>query len=522
MVTARGLQAVLLLATVAAADVAVPETGPVFKGVVKIDKEKGEALLGDESRPLREILVIERNDGTLVWCDGFARRIAGYRRMVYEGRRDRLVQMIKDATKAKDPELARRMFELARTEGFSGKEEDIQRRRVENLEKRPGKRNDAMASELRRAAAALEDELPDLFVARAKGDTNGDGLRLLREALRTKPEHAGALAAVTAQAPKDQPFPDLRAWLDWAVGFERHGFQLVPEDNQELKKAKHYWRPDLMGVASSEVLVLTPLRDMEPLREVVLRAHIVCKTLREMFKTEHPLLRPEGPILIYLYANKDNFTDSLKHKVTNRLPPYFQFPYARFDRQEDLTQILWTSAEKQRAELLYDIPQTVARHWLWSRNPRYSLAQTNAADPDIAGYWAEVGLFRVIAEASFDLDDMSLDLAAGSKEARKFVREHSREILPWGPMLLYGRGDLYMLNENDVKRGDQWASYVFDRQAAVLSHYLLCGEGGARRAAFLDFFVNRCLGDQPKLAPNVAFGMSADDLGAAALRWSNK
>ncbi|HEX5135549.1 MAG TPA: hypothetical protein VFY93_01125 [Planctomycetota bacterium] len=522
MVPARGLQAVLLLAAVAGADVAVPETGPVFKGVVKVDTEKGEALLGEEPRALREILVIERQDGTLVWCDGFERRLAGYRRMVSEGRRDRLVQMIKDATRARDPELARRLLDLARAEGFSGKDEDIQRRRVENLEKRPGKRNDAMASELRRAAASLEDELPDLLVARAKGDAKGDGLRLLREALRVKPEHAGALAAVTERVPKTQPFPDLRTWLEWAVAFECRGFHLVPEDHQELKKAQHYWRPDLMGIASSEVLVVTPLRDMEALREVVLRAHIVCAKLRELFRTDHPLLRPEGPILIYLYANKDNFQESLRHPITNPLPPYFQFAHARFDRQEDLTQILWVPAGKERSDLLYAVAHTVARHWLWSRNPRYSLAQTNAADADVAGYWAEIGLFGAIAEANFDLDNLSVDLGAGAPASRKFVREHSRELLPWGPMLLYGRGDLHAMNEGDVKRGDDWASYVFDRQAVVLSHYLLCGEGGARRAQFLDFFVYRCLGQQPKLAPTVAFGMSADDLGAAALRWSAK
>jgi hypothetical protein len=520
MVPARALRAVLVLAAAAGADVAVPETGPVFKGPVKVVSENGQAVLADAPRPLREILLIERDDGTLVWCDGFERRVAGYRRMVHEGRRSRLVDMIMAATKAKDPELARRLLELARAEGFSGKEEDKQRRRVENLEKRPGKRDEAKASELRRAAAGLDDELPDLLVARAKGDSKGDGLRLLREALRAKPEHAGALALLADKAPKTQPFPDLRIWLDWSVEFERHGFTLAPEDHPELKKARHYWRPDLMGIASSEVLVVTPLREMEPLREVVYRAHLACATLRELFRTDKPMVRPAAPILIYLHSHKEDFRERLKHRVTNALPPYFQFAYARFDREDDVTQILWLGTPKERNDVLYGGTHSVVRHWLWTRNPRYSLADTNAADPDVAGYWAEAGLAGLVAEASWDIDGFSLDLAAGAPASRRFVRDHSRELLAWSPLCLYGRGDLHMMNESDLKRGENWASYVFDRQAVVLCHYLLSADGGARRAAFLDFFVHRCRGEQPKLAPMVAFGMSAEQLGAAALTWA--
>ncbi len=506
----------------AGADVAVPETGPVFRGEVRVVEEKGEAVLGDSARPLREILVVERDDGTLVWCDGFERRVAGYRRMVHEGRRARVVEMIKEATKAKDPELARRLLELARAEGFAGKEEDIQRRRVENLEKRPGKRDEAKASELRRAAAALDDELPDVLLARAKGDGKGDGLLLLREALREKPEHAGALAMLAAKAPKTQPFPDLRTWLDWAVEFERRGFSLVPDDHMELKKARHYWRPDLMGIASAEILVLTPLRDMEALKEVAIRAHLACAKLRELFATDKPLKRPEGPILVYLHSHKEDFRERLKHPVTNGLPPYFQFAYARFDPADDVTQILWLPTPKERNDILYGGTHCVVRHWLWTRNPRYSLADTNAADPDVAGYWAEAGLAGLVAEASFDVRGFGIDLAAGAPASRKFVREHARDLAPWGPFCLYGRSDLHMMNEGDVKRGDYWASYVFDRQAVVLCHYLCFADGGARRAAFLDFFVHRCRGDQPKLAPRVAFGMSAEEMGAAALAWAGR
>jgi hypothetical protein len=519
MVPARAVAAVLLLAASASADVAVPEAGPVFKGAVKVVAEREEALLGDAPRPLREILLVEREDGTLVWCDGFERRVAGYRRMVHEGRRSRLVEMIVAATKARDPELARRILELARAEGFSGKDEGVQTRRVENLEKRPGKRDEAKASELRRAAAALDDELPDLLVARAKGDAGGDGLRLLREALRAKPEHAGALALLADRAPKAQPFADLRGWLDWAVEFERHGFALAPDDHPELKKARHYWRPDLMGVASSEILMLTPLRETEPLREIALRAHLSCAKLRELFRADRPVVRPEGPILIYLYANKENFREALRHKVTNPLPPYFQFAHARYDHRDDVTQILWVGDPKARGDLLRGATHAVARHWLWSRNPRYSLAETNAANPDVAGYWAEAGLPGVIADATFDLGNLAIDLAGGAAACR-FVRQHPGELLPWGPFCLYGRSDLHMMNEGDVKRGEFWASRVFDHQATALCQYLLCADGGVRRAAFLDFLVNRCRGDQPKLAPKVAFGMSAEELGAAALAWA--
>jgi len=520
MVPARAVRAVLFMAAVAGADVAVPETGPVFRGSVHVDEEKGEALLDDASRPLSEILLVEKDDGTLVWCDGFDRRAAGYRRLVYEEHRDRLVELIKAATKARDPELARRLLEQARAEGFSGKEEDIQRRRVENLEKHPGKRKDEQAEQVAVEAAALANELPDLLLARAKSDTKGDGPRLLREALRAKPDHEAALAMLKERARKPHPFGDDRIWLDWAIEFESRGFRLVPDDDLELKRARHYWRPDLIGVASPEVEVLTPLREMEPLREVALRAHLACAKLREMFRTDTPLLRPAGPILLYLEVNKDNFKEQQKSPVTNPLPPYFQFAHARWDLLDDITRVLWSPAAKERNDIRRGAVHEIVRHWLWSRNPRTSLAETNAADPNIAGYWAEVGLWALLADARYDLDGGRVDLEASGQASRAFVRDHAGDLLPWNAFFLYGRHDLHLMNKDDAQRAGVWASDLFEKQATTLCHYLLCSEGGKRRAAFLDFFVYRSRGVQPKLAPGVAFGMSADELGAAAVKWA--
>lgn len=522
MVSARGLAVVLLLAAGAAADVAVPEAGPVFRGGVEVHVEKGEALLGGAPRPLRELLLVERDDGRLVYSDGFDRRVAGYRRMAYEGHRDRLVELIREATKARDAELARRLLEQARAEGFSGKEEDIQRRRLENLEKHPGKRDETKSAELRRAAAALSSELPDLLLVRARNDSQGDTLRLLWEALRAKPDHEAALALLKERAPKPHPFPDDTAWLEWSVAFERRGFKLLPEDDVELKKARHYWRPDLFGFASAEIEVLTPLRDLEALREVALRAHLACAALRGMFRTDAPLARPGAPLLLYLETNEENFREQVKSPITNPLPPYFYFSHARWDFDEDVTRVLWSAAAKERNDLLYGVVHEIARHWLWSRNPRYSLAQINNANPDVAGYWAEVGLAALLAEANFDLDRDTVDLAAGAKASRSFVRDHTRDLFPWGAFCLFGRSDIHGMNKADVKRGDVWASYLFERQSTVACQCLLFADGGRRRAAFLDFLACRYRGEQPKLAPAIAFGMSADELGAAVVAWAAK
>jgi len=522
MVPARGLAVTLLAAALAAADVAVPETGPVFKGVIEVREASAEALLGGTARPLREILVVERDDGKLVWTSGFERRLAGYRRMVFEGRRARIIEMIKEATKARDAELARQLLDRARAEGFSGKEEDIQRRRVENLEKRPGKRDEARSAEVRKAAAALEDELPDLLLARAKGETGSDGLRLLREALRVRADHAPSLAVLEQRAPKPHPFPSPRIWLDWAIDFETRGFTFAPEDHPEMKKARHYWRPDLMGAASEEILVFTPVRDMLVLREVVLRCHIACATLRRLFQTDSPLARPKGPILVYLETNEENFKEQTDGRSTNPLPPYFRFAHARWDRDDDVTRILWRPAEKERSDLLYGAVHEIARHWLWSRNPRYSLADTNVADPDIAGYWAEVGLPGLLAEAPYDLDAGTADLAKGASNSRAYVRDHPKDLLPWGPFCLYGRHDFHIMNEGDVKRGAIWASQLFGMQSTVVCQALLCADGGRRQAALVDFYVHRRRGEQPKLAPATAFGMTAEELGAAAIAWAKK
>jgi hypothetical protein len=517
MVHVRRLAVLLAVAAAADADVVVPETGPLLRGEVEVRAAEGQVRVDGTPRPLAGILLVERADGQLVWAAGFDARVRGYRRMIHEGRRDRLAELVNEAIRARDPELARRLLELARAEGLSGKPEDILRRRLENLEKRPGKRKEERARELRAEAASLETEIPDLLLARARTNGDPDAARLLRAALREKPDHEDARAMLAERVRKPHPFADDLAWLDWHVDLESRGFAIVPDDDVEVKRARHYWRPDLHGFASSEVLVLTPILDIPPLRDVALRAHLACATLRELFRTDAPLARPETPLVLHLFVHEANFRERVS--PVNPLPPYFNFDQAEWDLKDDVTRLLWRSKER---DLLYGTAHEVARHWLWSRNPRYSIAQVMQADPSIAGYWVEVGLAALVAEAAYDLDRGVVDLAAGAADSRRFVRTHAGDLFPWNSFLLFGRDDVHLLNRKEERRGGEAASWVFARQATALSHYLLFADGGARRAALADFLVHRYRGEQPKLAPGVAFGASAQELGAAVAAWVAK
>ena len=520
MVHVRAACALLLFAAGARADVAVPKTGPILRGALRVEART--LVIGEETVPLSDFLLVEKDDGTLVWSPDFASRVAGYRRIVYEGRRAQLVELAKEAVRARATKTARRLYDQAKREGLEGKEEKIVRKRVENLEKKWRKVNEKRLAEVKKREAALRGQLTGLLLARAKLEGGDDGLRLLRLVLDEQADHAGALALLDERVPADSEFDQSRAWLDWHLDFESRGFRRAPAELQALRRAQHYWRPDLYAIESRELRMMTPITEMQVVRRLALRFDIALRWLREFFKTDKPLARSPEPLTVYLYASPENFRERIRYKWNQVLPPDFLFENARWNLKEDLSRVCWPPLQKDRKYVEYTSVHEVVRHWLWSRNPRYSVAQLMAhlnVQHLVPGFWIEAGLAGLVAEAEYDLDAGTVDLSKPGSSCDVVRKQATARggLIEWPKFFLMNSSDVRRLNVDKEKIGAHKSSYVFGRQAVAVCHYLYNADGGKHRTQLRDFLVNHYLGNRKKLAPVAAFGVSSEELGHAVV-----
>ena len=530
MTATRTLLALALAAGMSRADIAVPLEGPVIRGPCRVDAERGQLRVGEETRPLSQFLLVEKDDGTLLWAPDTAARVRGYRKMVFEGRRVRLVELAKEAVRARDAATARRIYEQAVREGLDGKDERIVRVRVENLEKRSAKINRDRIAPVLEELARVRDEVPDRLFRRASGelDPGGAGRAILREILREFPDHKAALEAVRGLVPEGFPFPEPEAWLDFHLGLETLGFTLCPEDDLELKKARHYWRPDLYGLRSRRVLLLTASRDLPLATDCALRAHLAIGVLEELFKTDNPRKRTDAPLPVHLFVDVKNFRERVGYARVADVPPYFRWELGQWDFDEDICRILVPAGAKPgHRELGTTLVHEVVRQWLWTRCLRYSSSELMYKEPT-AGYGIAVGLPLWLAECGLTEDRRALDLGRKGTPSLRLVAAggtKSYRLFDWSDWFLTGRDEIHRMNAEDPNlykrpRAEAPWGHLFMMQGAAAVHWLYNADGGRRRQALADYVTYQYLGDQPKMNPRTAFGMDPKEMGTAVRAWS--
>ncbi len=264
----RALLGLCLLALLAEADVAVRRNGAVIRGEIELLEKNSIIRYGEKKKttePSRAFFLVERDDGAFVWSRSFRSRIGGYVALARAEQATHLARLAKDAVfKARDHELARSLLDRAVEAGLAGKNEESLTKRVQSLEAKPKKPKPEEVARINAAAASLDAIPGEWMTQRAKAAMKDRvlGLRILREALRQDPSCAPALALLKREAPEKFALGDARAWLDWYLDIERHGFKPATGEELELKRARHHWRPDLYGVGSKEIFLITAMKDL--------------------------------------------------------------------------------------------------------------------------------------------------------------------------------------------------------------------------------------------------------------------
>jgi hypothetical protein len=509
----------------AAAGNAVTVHGLVVRGDLRVDGE--EVVLAKRNReermPRADFLLVEADDGKLLHAPGLEARLRGYEYLARAERAEACVKLIDPAFASRDMALARHVLDLAEADGFTGKPAEDWKRRIDRLERQGVTPDPKKADAVRARLAELAPLHPALLVARARVD-EANGLRVLREALRIDPKHAGACALLAERAPKAFALGPPEFWLAWHLDLESKGVKAMPDDTRDLAQTRAAWRKDLYGIETDRIRLMTPVRDTRTVARCLAYGQLTCQALAELFKTEAPKPRITQKVLVHLYSSKEEYVsrnagDSPEERQWLDATAGF---YSAF---EGLSRLVWDTDPDAERRIARVFVHELTHHWVTELNPRYANSELRIGS-SLPGFWIVEGLATFIEEGTFDVQTGTwsfFDARAPSLDAVHALAK-DRRLIPWELLYGFDRARAQSLPSGGEKAlpvvrrwwlGRQMLSpaRIFYEQAAATVHFLYHGEGGAYRARLLDYVTDHYTGKKDKMLIGDSFGMTPGELG---------
>jgi len=529
----RALAAVLLLAAPLLAGRAVLRDGDIVEGEVELSLEEQSVKLGRKTLPLREIRLLEDDDGRLVWAPDFRTRLLGYECLARERACALFARLTREAVRLGSPALARDLFAKSVQAGLSDKDE-------KRLEKEVGKAKEksppqAERDRIEKEAAGARDFLAEILaeraaVALATPETHEDGLRVLREALVLAPTLPAASTLLAQEAPASFGLGDARFWLDFHLDIEALGVQPAPEDELELNRARAHWRPDLYGLVSPPILLITPVRDTRVVGRCLACGRLACETLARLFATDHAMKRHESPLTILLYTDKpeyEKYSGSYSHFEDRG---FLTWSAGHYSPLEQVSRFFWLKDRDAERRIVGTCVHELTHHWIQEQNPRYASSQMHRQGGQ-PGHWIVEGFASFMEEGRYSLENGTADLFNPRSTSLDVVQAlaGSGRLIDWKRLYAITGKDFQALSGEKttpvVRRWSLWKSKYSERslfyeQSAATCAYLFHAEGGKYRDRLLDFVVAYYTGDQEGLDPEKAFGMTPQQLGDAVVQFA--
>lgn len=523
----RTVGSVLFLALSVLADTAVTRHGTLLTGELRVDGDEIVRVRGEREQryPCRDYLVVEKDDGTLLWAADFEARLRGYEYLARESKRELLVSLCGQALRARARELGRDLLERAEANGFTGKQNDALKRRLEKLERGTKHRDDTQAQAVAARVAEVDAVHPDLLTQRAKTALQGgtDGLRLLREALRLQPLHEGANQLLEERAPRDFPLGNRGFWLDWHLDLESAGATLVPDGQEDLVRARRQWRQDLYGVKAGPIRLLTTMQDTRTVGRCLAYGRLACRVLGELFRTDQPRQRYSQALLVFLYASREEYEtrSGTARPIEDRA--FLKNTAGHYTPIERLSRVVWDTAPDAERRIARVFMHELTHHWVTELNPRYSNAELRlrAVPP---GYWVVEGLATFIEEGRYDVETGEYELFDSRSASLDTVHVLGKQgkLLPWDTLYaLTLRMFRALPRDHTIKLVRHWQvgewglspARLFYEQATATVHFLYHGENGRYRQRLIDYVTHFYTGKKDQLTIQAAFGMEPQYLG---------
>ncbi|MHC4974256.1 MAG: hypothetical protein ACYTG3_18195 [Planctomycetota bacterium] len=534
----RSLLALLLLLLPATADTAVWVHGTLLTGDLRVDGDEVVRVSGEREQryPRRDFLLVEKDDGTLLWAADLETRLRGYEYLAREKKRKLLVTLCEKALNARDRDLSRNLLDEAEANGFTGKKAETLKRRLQRLEKGATSRDAAKAKQVSARAAEVAAVHPDLLAQRARRALQGgtDGLRLLREALRQDPLHDGASKLLAERAPRDFPLGSRTFWLDWHLDLESTGAKLVAGEQEDLKRARRQWRGDLYGIEAGPIRLLTTVQDTGTVGRCLAYGRLVCNVLEEMFRTEKPRPRHSQALLVFLYASRQEYESNsgTGRPVEDRDRGFLKDTAGHYTPIERLSRVIWHTDPDAERRIARVFMHELTHHWVTELNPRYSNAELRLRGTP-PGYWVVEGLATFIEEGRYDVETGAYELfdSRSSSLDTVHVLGQKGKLLPWDSVYALSLRTFRALpRDHTIKLVRRWQvgewgltpARLFYEQATATVHFLYHGENGRYRKQLLDFVTHYYTGKKDKLTIEAAFQMKPLELGKRVEAFANQ
>lgn len=514
--------ALLLLAGVTAADLVVDRDGNVLKGTA--DVGDGVVRLGRKTLQLENVILVERDDGTLLHAPDFEGRIRGYEYVAMTYLCDAYTKLVRECCQVGDYVLARRMLEKAERAGLASNEAMVLKQRIERDEKKRGGAGEVKSERLLKQAEAVETYFPDLLAARAarEYEEGKDGARLLREALRRGAEAGDLLARV---APKDFPVGDSRVWLDWHVDLEEAGSDVVAEDLPTLQRVRQSWRRDLHGLKADEILLLTPVKDSYLIGRCLAHGRLACRALNEIFEGEGAKPAAADPLLVFLFGSREEYMTVSGTGAMTESPAFLQWTAGHYSPAEHVSRFFWTSDPDRERNLVGTCVHELTHHWLDRRTPERSPGNS-------PGFWIVEGFATFMEEGVYDVDTGSYSLYNPRSRSLDVIRAvPSRQLIPWDLYYKLSQADFQGLPRDDelvitlrwnLRQQVLSTTRLFYEQAAATCQYLYHADDGRYRKQLLKYVESYYRGKTSDLDIKGAFGIGPTELGQRIEEFARK
>lgn len=366
----------------------------------------------------------------------------------------------------------------------------------------------------------------------------------LLDALARDPNHPIAREMVRASIPAyiapGEPF-DPREWLDVHTTFSGIPIeQVTPPQGEapdlspaqrELGAALHYWRPDLLGLKSPRLMIITPARQPRALAACLSLGELVCSALDETFTGPERRRESRWPLLLQLFESRKEY----QGLALPGADPHGarEWSAGHYDVQANLTRIWLPEGEDPDERLLATYAHELAHHWFQVRCPLYAEREAQAAlTSGPRALWLVEGLATFVESwifepgpgvyDTFNLRSDHLDVVANAPAS---------VLLPWASVVDASGADFHGLSRKPVAEiPSTWELlavrqptplHLFYEQSALLCAYLFHA-GEQTRAALMEHvrevYTGKALAKDGSFERR--FGMAPEALGAAASAWA--
>ncbi len=361
---------------------------------------------------------------------------------------------------------------------------------------------------------------------------SGRAYYLLRAALRHSPKHVAATEYLSEVAPRRWRLGDDINWLEWKVRVLPYT-RLLPRRSPDLKRAKAFWRKDLVGLETPNMILVTPLPSPVPIQVCLELGDLTCAALDKMFRIEKAKRDEFLPLIVYFYENKEEYVRRGRGAPPN---PMLALTAGFYTPSENVSRFFWPKGVARQSQVHDTFVHELTHHWIERRNPRWHERDLASMGErvEVPGYWISEGFATFIEHSRFDRVQKtwthfnphahSIDVVAAVAKSKK--------LLDWDMVYTLPQSKFHSELIKTATKAHctvkgRWTFRphpisgirLFYEQSAATCMFLYHAEDGKYREQLLNYVTSFYTSKKDRTNMKNAFGLEPGELGAKVAKW---